>query len=276
MLNVALNNAKNGIEIRFESKPSDNVLTALHEYGFRWSNKQKMWYAKQTDERITFANSLAEKEGIFVPNKELNQKKKESYNLWEMTRTDTIEDNFEKYHIYDTKEIAAIIRKHLKERFPMCKWSVTKDGNSIYVHLLVSPWKKDSDEVNSIVHYAYEFAQSYNYDNEDNIIDYRYEQREATVSEYNMSNDFQIKKAAFEKAEQERKEKEFQEYMARREIEIAEGQKREEESKARHNVIENGAEVKEVSILYLTVILLIPVKKIRFLIILTTVAKILK
>lgn len=255
MMNITLNNEKNGIEIRFDSKPNDDVLTALHSYGFHWSNRQKMWYAKQTDERIAFVDTLSDNT--------LNQKKTEIYDLWEMTRVDSIENNFEKYHIYDTKEIAAVIRKHLKERFPMCKWSVTKDGNSIYVHLLVSPWEKKSDEINAIVHYAYKFAQSYNYDNSDSmtdyfdinfygvyendIVDYRYEQREATVSECNMSNDFQVKKAAFEKAEQERQEKEFQENMARKEVERAEAAKREEENKTRHNIIENGAEVKEVS-----------------------------
>lgn len=255
MTNITLNNEKNGIEICFDSKPNDDVLAALRSHGFRWSNRQKIWYAKQTDERITFINTLTDNT--------LNQKKTEVYDLWEITRADNIENNFEKYHIYDTKEIAAVIRKHLKERFPMCKWSVTKDGNSIYLHLLVSPWEKKSDEVNSIVHYAYKFAQSYNYDNSDSvtdyfdvnfygvyendIVDYRYEQREATVSEYNMSNEFQVKKVAFEKAEQERQEKEFQEYMTRREVERVEAEKREEENKARHNAIESGAEVKEVS-----------------------------
>lgn len=263
MLNITLNNAKNGIEIRFENKPGEDVLEALHDYGFHWSGKQKMWYAKQTDERIAFANSLTEKEGSFVPKVELNQKKTEIYDLWEMTRTDAIENNFEKYHIYDTKEIAAIIRKHLRERFPMCKWSVTKDNNSIYIRLLVSPWAKDSDEVNAIVHYAYEFAQSYNYDNSDSmtdyfdvnfygvyessIVDWNHEQREATVAEYNISNDFQAKKVAFDEAEREREEREFQERMAQLEVERAEAAKREEERKAHHEVIESGAEVKEVS-----------------------------
>lgn len=261
MLNITLNNVKNGIEIRFENKPDDNVLAALHEYGFRWSGKQKMWYAKQTDERIAFVKSLEEKEGSFVLDKSLNQKKTEIYDLWKITRTDAIEDNFNKYHIYDTKEIAAIIRKHLRERFPMCKWSVTKDNNSIYIRLMVSPWAKDSDEVNAIVHYAYKFAQSYNYDNSDSMTDYfdvnfygvyesdivdcKYEQHEATVAEYNISNDFQAKKAAFEQAEHEREEREFQEWMAQMEVERAESAKREAERQRRHEIIESGAMVQD-------------------------------
>ena len=221
----------------------------------RRSNRQKIWYAKQTDERITFTNALTDNT--------LNQEKTEVYDLWEMTRADNIENNFEKYHIYDTKEIAAIIRKHLKERFPMCKWSVTKDDNSINIRLLVSPWAKNSDEVNAIVHYAYKFAQSYNYDNSDsmtdyfdvnfygvyesNIVDWKYEQREATVIEYNMSNDFQIKKAAFEKSEQERKKRELQERMTQMETNRAKTAKREEERKVHHKAIESDAEVRKVS-----------------------------
>lgn len=189
--------------------------------------------------------------------------KSENYDLWEMTRTNEIENNFEKFHIYNNKEIAAIIRKHLRERFPMCKWSVTKDNNSIYIRLMVSPWAKDGDEVNAIAHYAYKFAQSYNYDNSDSmtdyfdvnfygvyessIVDWQYEQRESTAIEHNMSNDFQTKKAAFEQAEREREDRELQERIVQREIEKAEAARREEERKARHEIIENNAEIREVS-----------------------------
>lgn len=264
MINIILNDEKNGIEIRFDVKPSDDTLVKLRENGFRWSNKYKMWYAKQTDERKIFSNSLAEKEGIFISDNVLRQQNTEMYDLWKMTRTDNIENNFEKCRITDTKEIAAIIRKHLRERFPMCKWSIIKGGyNSISVSLLVSPWSKDSDEIKAIVHYAYEFAQSYNYDDSDymtdyfdvnfygvyenNIIDWKYEQREATVAEVNISNDFQSKKSAFEKTEHEREEREFEKRMIESEIEKAEALKREEERKVRHEIIENNAKVAEVS-----------------------------
>lgn len=256
---VTMNDEKNGIEIRFDGKPESSVIAALKENGFCWSGKQKMWYAKQSAERIAFAEGI----GNFSSPAKNNIEQHEKYKLWEMTRTDSIENNFEKYHIYDTKEIAAIIRKHLRERFPMCKWSVTKDNNSIYIRLMVSPWAKDSDEVRAIVHYVYKFTQSYNYDNSDSMTDYfdvnfygvyensivdcNYEQREATVAEYNMSSDFQAKKTAFDHVECEREEREFQERMAQMEIEKAEEAKREEERKVRHDAIESGAEVKEVS-----------------------------
>lgn len=263
MLNITLNNDKNGIELRFDQKPSAEVLEAIKGAGFRWSGKQKMWYAKQSETTIAIANELAKSEGFFIPDEELNQKKNEIYDLWALTRTEGIENHFEKYHIYDNKEIAAQIRKHLRERFPMCKWSVTKDGyNSIHVYLLSSPFAIDSEAVKAIVHYAYEFAQSFNYDNSDSMTDYfdvnfygvyesdiassyHYEQREANVAEYNVEQDFLTKKAAFDAEKCEREEREFQERMAQMEVERAESAKREAERQRRHEIIESGAMVQD-------------------------------
>lgn len=265
MLNITLNNDKNGIELRFDQKPSAEVLEAIKGAGFRWSGKQKMWYAKQSEITIAIANELAKSEGFFIPDEELNQKKNEIYDLWALTRTEGIENHFEKYHIYDNKEIAAQIRKHLRERFPMCKWSITKDGyNSIHVYLLSSPFAIDSEAVKAIVHYAYEFAQSFNYDNSDSMTDYfdvnfygvyesdiassyHYEQREANVAEYNVEQDFLTKKAAFEAEKREREEREFQERMAQMEVERAESAKREAERQHRHEIIESGAMVQDVN-----------------------------
>lgn len=265
MLNITLNNDKNGIELRFDQKPSAEVFEAIKGAGFRWSGKQKMWYAKQSEITIAIANELAKSEGFFIPDEELNQKKNEIYDLWALTRTEGIENHFEKYHIYDNKEIAAQIRKHLRERFPMCKWSITKDGyNSIHVYLLSSPFAIDSEAVKAIVHYAYEFAQSFNYDNSDSMTDYfdvnfygvyesdiassyHYEQREANVAEYNVEQDFLTKKAAFEAEKREREEREFQERMAQMEVERAESAKREAERQRRHEIIESGAMVQDVN-----------------------------
>lgn len=56
---VRLNEAKNGIEIKFDAKPPRTVLDSLKSHNFRWSKYQKLWYAKQTSLRLSFANSLA-------------------------------------------------------------------------------------------------------------------------------------------------------------------------------------------------------------------------
>lgn len=57
---LTLNNNLNGIELKFDSKPSVEVLNAIKELGFRWHNKKKLWYAKQTADRLAKAKELAD------------------------------------------------------------------------------------------------------------------------------------------------------------------------------------------------------------------------
>lgn len=59
MTTYTLNKEHNGIEISFDVKPSTDTLTTLKENGFRWHRTKKVWYAKQTDDRLSFAESLA-------------------------------------------------------------------------------------------------------------------------------------------------------------------------------------------------------------------------
>lgn len=259
MATITMNNEKNGIEIRFDGKPESSIIVALKENGFRWSGKQKVWYAKQNADRISFAESLGE----FSSHIKNKAEQHEKYNLWEMTRTDGIEDNYSKYHIYSTKEIAAIIRKNLRARFPMCKWSITSDYNSICIDLLASPFCSESDEIKAIIHYAYKFAESYNYDNSDSMTDYfdanfygvyessilshHYEQKEMTDDDKEMCKVFQQNKVDFEAAEEIRKQKEFEEQLKQREIEEAEAKKRAEIRKANEKIIEDNHTVKKVN-----------------------------
>ena len=58
MCKVNLNQELNGIEISFAAKPEGATLEALKANGFRWSPKNKLWYAKQTAERVQFAQTL--------------------------------------------------------------------------------------------------------------------------------------------------------------------------------------------------------------------------
>lgn len=57
-LTITLNEEKNGIELRFTDKPDSQIRTQLKENGFRWSKNNNCWYAKQTTDRIYFANEL--------------------------------------------------------------------------------------------------------------------------------------------------------------------------------------------------------------------------
>lgn len=60
MANYRLNQDLNGIEISFEGKPDADTIEALKGAGFRWHRAKKVWYAKQTADRITLAKSMAE------------------------------------------------------------------------------------------------------------------------------------------------------------------------------------------------------------------------
>ena len=67
MTKINLNNDLNGIEIIFDAKPNGATLEGLKAYGFRWHNVKKLWYAKQTPERIAYAESISNGEPIAAP-----------------------------------------------------------------------------------------------------------------------------------------------------------------------------------------------------------------
>lgn len=258
---VTLNQEKNGIEIRFENKPESSVIEALKAHGFRWSSKQHMWYAKQDSSRLSFAASLSDVSSG-SRNDIKNNEKGNKLDLWALTRTDEIRNNYAETKLHNVKEIAKIIRTHIKSRFPMCKFSVRSDYNSIDLDLLSSPFAKDSDELKAIVHYVFKFADSWNYDNSDSMTDYfdknfygvyessilswQYEQTSSTEEIAEMCKAFQAALADFEEAERQRKIQEQIEYGKRMEQERIESEKYHAERDRRHALIESGAVVKDV------------------------------
>ena len=223
MCNITINKEKNGIELRFDSKPEESVLNALKENGFRWSSKQKMWYAKYNDERAAFANTLDSSE----TNKTEKDGNDVAYDLFELTRVDQIPSNVDKS--LNNKEIAALIRAHIKQRFPMCKISVRSDRGSIDFNIVSSPFAKGSDELNAIAKYfeAYvdsfryctcydpygDYGSSYNFYGGYRAVDYNYAQSEMTDVYTLMAERFQSAKAEFEDAEELRMQKEFETQM---------------------------------------------------------------
>ena len=59
MCTLSINNELKGIELVFESKPAQEILTSIKAAGFRWHNLKKLWYAKQTPERMELAEKLS-------------------------------------------------------------------------------------------------------------------------------------------------------------------------------------------------------------------------
>ena len=58
MCKISINQELNGIELSFDQKPERATLEAIKAQGFRWNGKRSIWYAKQTEERLTFARTL--------------------------------------------------------------------------------------------------------------------------------------------------------------------------------------------------------------------------
>lgn len=57
---ITTNTEHNGIEISFDSKPVRATLDALKKIGFRWHNVRKIWYAKNTPERLELARAITD------------------------------------------------------------------------------------------------------------------------------------------------------------------------------------------------------------------------
>lgn len=54
-ITVRKNEQQNGVEIKFDSKPSPEIIGKLKSNGFRWSNANRVWYAKFTDSIMAWA-----------------------------------------------------------------------------------------------------------------------------------------------------------------------------------------------------------------------------
>lgn len=224
MCKVTLNHEKNGIEVRFDSKPCQEILNALKQSDFRWSNRQKMWYAKQTEKNIEFAKKLASGE-IAEPQQHQTA---EVLDLWNLTRVENIEERTESG--MSSKEIAAAIKKHLSKRFPMFKFSITSSLDSISAYITESPYNKDSDEVAAVLEYMGEYIESWKpcHEYQDFYGGRRYPSvsydckfRDMTVSELNIRELFWQRKQEFEAAEKLRREQEYKEYCERQKEEHA-------------------------------------------------------
>lgn len=56
---ITRNEERNGIEIRFPSRPDDDVLAELKANGWRWSRFSACWYTRYSDEAQQFADRIA-------------------------------------------------------------------------------------------------------------------------------------------------------------------------------------------------------------------------
>jgi len=99
MCKININKELNGIELSFNSKPERATLDAIKAQGFKWNGRKMVWYAKQTADRLTFAQTLGQIETAPKATATINLD-----NLGENTP-----------HLYGA-ELAAAIREDLKKR----------------------------------------------------------------------------------------------------------------------------------------------------------------
>lgn len=236
---MTMNNAKQGIEIRFDGKPDGSIIGSLKDNGFRWSPKQKMWYAKQSEDRLAFAATLDGIEIEEIPDQPTASAEPEIFDLWAATRTENIGDNRQSLNgCICNKDIASIFRKHIKERFPFCKWAIRSSIHSINITLLCSPFERSSEENMAIINYVKAYTESFNYDNSDPYTDYfdvgfycfvevDYNMNQTDCSDAAaISEKFKFSKAGYEAAEQERRAIEIEEQDRQHEQEEADYRKR--------------------------------------------------
>lgn len=173
MTTLAINKELNGIEVIFNSKPEKEITESLKANGFRWHRVKKLWYAKNTAERLSLAESIADKK-TDEPKKEV---KKAAYlpSLWDRCKTDSIPEHC---RTTDTKTVAAETRKHIKERFPEIKFSCRigsggwASANEVNFYFKSAPFAKDSIYFEAVKNYVKEWLWSFNYDNSDSMTDY--------------------------------------------------------------------------------------------------------
>ena len=58
MIKVEQNIEHNGVEVYFDQKPQQNIITALKEKFFKWHTAKKCWYAKATADKMDFIQQL--------------------------------------------------------------------------------------------------------------------------------------------------------------------------------------------------------------------------
>lgn len=200
MCKMILNEKLNGVELSFDEKPNEEIRNLMKGAGYKWHNGKGVWYAKQNEQTLDIANKLSN--GNIVEFKQAISPKNINKPLSE--RVIFVDGNVSREN-YDhkfvgsnytpeltTKEIAKIIRQHLKQQFPEVKFSVKSEFSKINIYIVSSPYcnkkleyspsissyehrkyeRENNKELNSVVDYCKKLLQSYTYDDSDVMTDY--------------------------------------------------------------------------------------------------------
>lgn len=259
MCEVKINKMLKGIELYFETKPTQEVREEMKANGFRWNGKKLCWYAKQSEKTLSLGEKLS---GLVVVDnietETVKAAKSNKINLYELTTFKP----FEVEKSYNTKEIAKQIRTHLKARFKFIKMSVTCPySGKISISIKESPFVADSAYMEAIKSYiekyvdnfkvctSYDpygdYGSSYNFyffgaDTWDMV------ETEPTQEIIEAMKEYDEKLKELEEARKIQEEREYQEYLAKREQERKEAEERKKKIKEDKEYIKNNVEVVEI------------------------------
>lgn len=249
MTTLFINKELNGIEVIFEDKPAQAVIDSLKNNGFRWHRVKKLWYAKNTAERLALAESIADGKAKSV--KSQSKKAVVLPSLWERCKTDQIPEHDRRT---DTKTVAAETRKRIRKRFPEIKFSCRigsggwASANEVIFEFKSAPFAKDSIYFEAVENYVKAWLWSFNYDNSDSMTDYfdrnfyenisadyDFEEKEPTEAQKADLANFDLESQKAKEEEERRREEECKKRLAEqeeREKAYKERQKIEESQKA--------------------------------------------
>lgn len=228
MTTLSINKELNGIEVIFDNKPAQAVIENLKNNGFRWHRTKKLWYAKNSAERLALVENIADRK---AETKEI-KKAVNSLPLWDRCKTDHIPEHC---RTTDTKTVAAETRKHIKERFPEIKFScrIGSGGwaahNEVNFYFKSAPFAKDSIYFEAVKNYVKAWLWSFNYDNSDSMTDYfdrnfyenistwDFEETEPTESQKTDLANFDTEHKKAQEEEERKKEEEYKKFLAEQE-----------------------------------------------------------
>lgn len=128
-IKIIYNDELNGIEISFSDKPEQEIIEHLKLNKFRWSRAKKIWYAKQNEKTISFANSLQSSSGQTVDNNNASQNLVHSYPEIDIDDIDSyVVDQSLQDREHDSNWI---FRKNKKDRTAEIQSLFTKYNNKV-------------------------------------------------------------------------------------------------------------------------------------------------
>ena len=262
-----------GIEITFPGKPSEEIRENLKSAGFRWHNVKRIWYAKQNPVRLALAHALTGSENAQQNAETVKAPAPVSPvlpSLWDRTRTDKIPEYGTENAVKEAiraacktngwsygRAAADYFRRHLKERFPEVKFSITSDRagwlDDCRIRIKNSPYSRErvkanpdawderdrwdhweeSPELSAVLNYCEKLHSAADADDGDYYGDYgphhdlygdagisdEYQQIPPTDADLKEIEAFRAAKEEAERKEAEEQERKWEEESARREIE---------------------------------------------------------